>query len=346
VLCSAGLAGGRTRADGNSDVPDSGNDDEQTGGRPVIRVTEDRIGLEGFAFGLVADVHHADKEPAGARHYRRAKQNLVRAMDAFEQSGVAFVVQLGDLIDGGADGQAERQLDEILPVFERVRAPAVHVVGNHDFGGVGRDAVLRRFGLDRGYYRFAVGGVEFAVLDSLDVAVSGGWGRDSDHYRRGRRMLDALRGARAANALDWNGGVGPEQRRWLRGVLDEAVAGGRRVIVFSHIPLEPEGEKHTLWNATEVAGLLEACPAVEAVFCGHRHAERFARRGGVHYVTLEAMVEVPDDSTYAIVRVRPEGLAVDGHGRMRSKVLPRKVTAGRTGAPKTKTTRVRSELGA
>jgi len=297
-------------------------DEATTTPAPLVRA--DRIGPDGFCFGVVADVHHADKDTAGKRHYRSARNNLTRAVEDFNRCGVAFAVQLGDLIDGS--DRAAVDVDEILSVFGGLDAPVVHVLGNHDFGGIRRASLIKRLGLKRGYYDFAAGAVHFIVLDSLDVSVCGGWDVRSDHYREGRRIFDRLRRDGAPNAFEWNGGIGPVQRRWLAERLEQIEQERRRAVVFSHLPLEPQGERHTLWNAAEVAGLLESCPAVEAFFCGHRHAERYARQGGVHYVTLEALVEAPQENAYAVVQVRPDRMIVEGRGAMKGRTWPRNKT--------------------
>lgn len=297
-------------------------DEATTTPMPLVRA--DRIGPDGFCFGVVTDVHHADKDTAGQRHYRSARDNLTRAVEDFNRCGVAFAVQLGDLIDGSDRAAAE--VDEILTVFRGLDAPVVHVLGNHDFAGISRATLTQRLGLKRGYYDFAAGAVHFIVLDSLEVSVCGGWDVQSDHYREGQRVLDQLRGEGAPNAFEWNGGIGPVQRRWLAERLEQIERAGCPAIVFSHLPLEPQGEKHTLWNAAEMAELLESYPAVEAFFCGHRHADRYARQGGVHYVTLEALVEAPQENAYAVVHVRPDRMIVEGRGAMKGRTWPRNRT--------------------
>ena len=287
--------------------------------KPSSWVRADRVGAEGFCFGLVADVHHADKDTAGLRHYRSARDNLARAVEDFNRCNVAFVAQLGDFIDGS--DTAAKDLDEILAVFRNLDAPVVHVLGNHDFSGISRAMLTKRLGLKRGYYDFAAGAVHFIVLDSLDVAVCGGWDADSEHYRDGRRKLEDLQQADAPNAYEWNGGIGPDQQRWLADTLDRIHHAHRRAIVFSHMPLEPNDEKHTLWNACRIAEMLESCPAVEAFFCGHRHADRTAQQGGVHYVTLGALVEAPQQNAYAVFHVKPDRIIVRGRGRVRTRTL-------------------------
>jgi alkaline phosphatase len=53
-----------------------------------------------FTFGLTADVQYRDAETSGTRFYRESTAKLVEAVDRFNALRPAFVVQLGDLVDG------------------------------------------------------------------------------------------------------------------------------------------------------------------------------------------------------------------------------------------------------
>lgn len=54
--------------------------------------------------------------------------------------------------------------------------------------------------------------------------------------------------------VQYNGGVGPEQLRWLEQQLADASRAGQRVVAFGHVPLHPAvtDEKALLWNYDEV----------------------------------------------------------------------------------------------
>src|SRR3954449_7793976 len=53
----------------------------------------------GLRVGLITDLHHADKPPAGTRYYRETLAKLAEAAQQFGKDKPAFVVELGDLID-------------------------------------------------------------------------------------------------------------------------------------------------------------------------------------------------------------------------------------------------------
>ncbi|MBN1127281.1 MAG: metallophosphoesterase [Sedimentisphaerales bacterium] len=276
-----------------------------------------------FCFGIVADVQYANKDSTAQRFYRDAADLLSDCVEQFNQRDLAFVIQLGDLIDGGATAGAD--LKRILSIFNETNAPRYHVLGNHDFAGLDRETVIQTLEMERAWYDFVVHHVRFVVLDGMDLAVSGGWPVDSSHYQQGKIMLEELKTAGADNAYVWNGGIGVEQMTWLADVLRDAKRQKQPVLVFGHLPLKPDGEAHTLWNAREVAEMLEESGCVVAFFNGHRHNGGFQRTGGVHYITIEAMVEAPQQNAFAIVHVNEDQLRIEGFG----KVISRTILSGR-----------------
>src|SRR4051812_23300675 len=53
----------------------------------------------GVKFGLIPDLHYADKPPAGTRYYRETLDKLAEAARQFGKDEPRFVVELGDLVD-------------------------------------------------------------------------------------------------------------------------------------------------------------------------------------------------------------------------------------------------------
>src|SRR5690606_18406324 len=60
-------------------------------------------------FGLVTDLHYADKPAAGTRHYRQTLAKLAEAAAQFQSAEVDFVAELGDLIDAADSVALEQQ---------------------------------------------------------------------------------------------------------------------------------------------------------------------------------------------------------------------------------------------
>ena len=265
-----------------------------------------------MSFGLIADVQYADQEPRGRRHYREAIDKLEECVADLNARDLDFTIQVGDIIDRG-----EESFDRVLPVFNRLKTRKYHVLGNHDFP-VARDEVLAKLGLDSAYYSFPHAGWRFVVLDAQDLGVEYGWPEDSENYRRGAEMLERLRREEAVNAESWNGGIGPEQKRWLRDTLREASGKGEKSIIFCHMPLLAAActPIHLLWNHEEIVEVLESSGAVVACFSGHDHGGGYAQRNGIHYVTVQGMVEAPKENAYAVVDLYDDRIEIRGVGKV------------------------------
>ncbi len=278
------------------------------------------MGNKPVQFGAVADVQYGNKPTVGLRHYAKSLPGLEHCVSDFNQNELAFVIQLGDFIDGGPNAAAE--LRTLKGVYDQLTMPHYHVLGNHDFSGIDRTSTMDTLGLRRGYYRFDLRGWRFIVLDTQDVALQGGWAKDSPQYQAAVQILDALKVAGAPNAQNYNGGLSDEQLAWLEAELAEADRQKEAVIVFGHLPLAPIGEKHTLWNAPAVMSLLEKYDCVKAYFSGHDHRGGYTRHNGIHYVTLEAMVNAADkDGAWATITLSEKQITIKGLGAVTSRTL-------------------------
>lgn len=111
----------------------------------------------------------------------------------------------------------------------------------------------------------------------------------------------------------------------LEAELDAAQAAGETVIVFDRVPAAPE-DQHNLWNYQEVQALLAGYPNVMAYLNGHNHAGHYGEVDGIHYVTVEGMLETATTTAYAIVEVYGDRIEIDGFGRATDRVLPFKGT--------------------
>jgi manganese-dependent ADP-ribose/CDP-alcohol diphosphatase len=259
-----------------------------------------------FSFGVISDIQYADQDTHGLRHYRESIEKLGECSAALNAKNLAFVIHLGDLVDGGVDN-----LDRILPVFDQIRAPKHHVLGNHDFCAE-RSVLLKRLNMPAAYYQFSEPGWRFVVLDGMNISVAGSWPEGSENLRNGRKMLADLQQEHAANAQTWNGAVGEEQRQWLAKLLSDADAQKERVIVFAHFPALAAScrPNHLLWDHQQIVKLLEAHSSVKAFLNGHDHNGGYGQQAGIHYVTFPAMVERPAAESCSLVNVYQDRLAI------------------------------------
>ncbi|HWQ52487.1 MAG TPA: metallophosphoesterase [Bryobacteraceae bacterium] len=253
-----------------------------------------------FSFAVLADIQYADRGSANSRDYRGSLGKLAAAAAAIDAERPAFVVQLGDLVDDGAESSVRR----VLPLLDGIRAPKHQVPGNHD---------LRRPGGGHSWYDFRRGGWRFVILDGMDLNIAN---------PAGARMLAALRQAGRKNAMDWNGGIGEQQKSWLRDVLASAARKREPVVIFCHFPVVEEASSaaHLLWNHEEIAAIVEQSGAV-AWFNGHDHRGGYARRSGVHYVTFPGMVESGEAGSWTMVRVHDDYMELRGSGTAPHRVL-------------------------
>ena len=269
-----------------------------------------------LSFGLVSDAQYCDKDPAGTRHYRNSLDKLALCVEDLNQSGVDFTIHLGDFIDAHVDC-----IDQLLPVYAELEAPRYQTLGNHDFDVTHelKDTVSERLGMPSRYYDFTVAGHRFLVLDGNDVSLHGR-PEGSEEHQAAQEMLAELKQAGVASAQPYNGAVGYEQLAWLESTLGDARDAGEPAIVFCHFPVYPPTGAN-LWNDREVIEVLEASETVVAFINGHDHAGGHAVKNGIHYLTVQGMVETADTTAYSVVRVEKDRLVIDGRGRQPDLVL-------------------------
>lgn len=249
-------------------------------------------------FGLITDVHYADKAPAGTRHYRESIAKLEEAAAAFEQAQVAFVVELGDLIDAADEVDVELgYLRTINKIFAQVAPQRHYVLGNHCVDLLTKPEFLGEVEQEKSYYSFDHSGWHFILLDACYRADHQDYGRKNSHW------------------TDAN--IPPEQLEWLQADLQ---ATANPVMVFAHQRLDVDTQ-HGVKNNAAVRKLFEESQKVVAVFQGHSHENALNRIGGIPYGTLVAMVEGsgPEQSGYAVVEVNPTpALSLQGFRRQSS----------------------------
>ncbi len=242
-----------------------------------------------FTFAVITDIQYADKDPRGARHYRDSLLRLEECVADLNQKYPAFVIQLGDLIDGypGDIPGSARDLDKVLSIYNRLAMPHYHVIGNHCVMA-DRDALLQKYGLKKSYYDFTVpgaGGWRFVVLDGMHAGY---------------------------------GVLGNDQINWLCSLLRQAAANREKVICFCHFA----PNKPLLKDAEEVIRTAVETGCVAVWFSGHVHSGGYFFANGIHQVTVRGMVEASSRNAYALVEIHPDRLKETGVGDEPSRDLP------------------------
>jgi 3',5'-cyclic AMP phosphodiesterase CpdA len=272
-----------------------------------------------FSFGVIADIQYCDCESnlEVDRHYRASLQKLTECVQDFNANDLAFVIQLGDLID-----QDFSSFDAVLPLYQQLKTPKYHVLGNHDFevNPEEKSQVLEKFGLEKGYYDFTYFSWRFIVLDGNDLSFYV-LSETDEKYPEAEAMYQKFSNAGLPNAQTWNGGLSRQQITWLKNTLEEAAEAEEKVILFCHFPVFPQPDKHNIWNDSELITILESYKGVVAYMNGHNHAGNYGEKHGIHYLTLQGMVQTPDENAYAIVEVYSDHLKVIGRGREPDRIL-------------------------
>lgn len=266
-----------------------------------------------FEFGLVTDVQFCDCDASRTRFYRASVDKLTDAVQTFNQHNLAFTIQLGDIIDRNVFS-----FSTILPIYNEVKGPKYHVLGNHDFP-VKTDEVMSILGMTKPYYDFSQQGWRFVVLDTNDISFYANE-EGSAKYQQAMEIYQYLKWSGAINAHTWNSSVGQEQMTWFHGVLSDAAQKGEKVVVFAHMPVFPWA-RYNVWNDFALVQEMEAAGNVVAYFNGHHHAGNFAEKNGIYYVNFKGMVETADTNAYSIIQVYSDRIEIDGYGREQDRVL-------------------------
>jgi hypothetical protein len=266
-----------------------------------------------LSFGVVADCQYAgpgSSPPHRVRRYDLSPAKLAEAVETFNDHDLAFVINLGDLIDSAAD-----DLGSVLEVFRDCRAPVRHCLGNHDLAGFGGDvhAAVQALAMPGSYYSWTAADHRFLVLDTNRIGVLD-LPPDSVAWRRGAAELGRRFAAGEVNAQPWNGGLDSVQLSWLGRELDHARASSERVVIFAHQPVVPASD-HAVLNANDLLAVLSrAGSGLTAYLCGHDHAGGLGWIGHSPAVTFVGMVDT-EQNAYAIVRLYADRMTITGYGR-------------------------------
>lgn len=259
--------------------------------------------LPELRFGLVTDLHYADKPTAGSRHYRETLTKLVEAGERFAEAQPEFVVELGDFIDAADSVETEKTyLRRVHDAFGTLPGQKHYVLGNHCVHTLKKDEFLDGVEQAKSYYSFDRGKYHFIVLDSC-------FRTDGIAYGR--------------NNFEWTDpNIPATELEWLEADL---AATTKPTIVFAHQRLDVENH-YGVRNAKQVRSLLETSGLVRAVFQGHSHRNDHNLINGIHYCTLVAMVEGSgiESNGYSLVDLLPnEMIRVTGYRKQAHYDWPR-----------------------
>ena len=237
-------------------------------------------------FGVMTDLHYADKPAGGTRHYRQTPAKLAAAARRLPEFAPEFIVELGDFIDAADSVETEQEyLKTIHRQFAALPGKKHYVLGNHCVYSLVKREFLDVVGQSESYYSFDVEPFHFIVLDAC-------FRSDGEPYGR--------------KNFQWTDpNIVPDELQWLQADLEKS---RRQTIVFLHQRLDVS-DHYGVKNAPQVRETLEISGKVLAVFQGHNHLNDHREIAGIHYCTLSAMVEgaTADDNAFAAVEVLSDG---------------------------------------
>lgn len=213
-------------------------------------------GTRPVRFAVIADLHHG-LAPDALDRLRTFVEAVTARADELD-----FVLQLGDFCHAGKDPAP------CLDLWNTIKAPKLHVLGNHDMDTCTKAEAMRSWGMPARYGSQEFGGWRFITLDL-------------NHIREGDARTDY---ANANFYIDsskrtW---ADLEQLEWLKTQLESA----KPTVVLSHQPLG-------LWKPgsdipaqqQEVLDILlpdgEPAPGLATCLCGHNHVDRLEPYRGV-----------------------------------------------------------------
>ena len=263
-----------------------------------------------FRFGAVADCQYCSKTSL-IRKYNLSPQKLTTCVEHYNKLNLAFVVHLGDFIDRDFES-----FDVVAPIYNRLKAPHYHVLGNHDFSVADDKKALvpKRMGLKKRYYDFTHKAWRFIVLDGNDVSLYA-YPKEDPRTKAATAFHRRLK----AGTPTWNGGASDKQLKWIESRLKLATQAREHVVLFCHFPVYP-ANVHNLWNHEAVTNLLAKYPCVAAYINGHNHAGNYGKKGGIHYLTMKGMVDTLKNS-YGVIEVYEDRLALKGYGRQEDREM-------------------------
>ena len=264
-----------------------------------------------FSFGAIADCQYCAEPNRGSMHYSFSAGKLQECIRELNTHDLKFVIHLGDFID-----RNYASFDKVLPIYQSLKMPAFHALGNHDFDVADKwkSKIPVRLGMQARYYDFVLEGWRFIILDGNDVSFHA-YPKDSLKYSE----AEAYYKKNKVRSPKWNGAVGKEQLAWMGKILVAAQEKGEKVVLYCHFPVYPV-DPHNLWNAKQIISILEEFPCVKAYINGHNHKGKYGQKDGIHYLTLKSMVET-EINAYSIISVYHDRLIISGHGREKDRTL-------------------------
>ena len=97
----------------------------------AIQTSTDKNTYSKLSFGVIADFQYCDVENKEVRKYSISDRKLQSCVQHMNTMNLDFTVHLGDFID-----KDWKSFDVVGPIYDQLKMPSYHVLGNHDFSVV------------------------------------------------------------------------------------------------------------------------------------------------------------------------------------------------------------------
>lgn len=245
-------------------------------------------------FGIISDLHHGMRDDV--------HQRLERFITTMQESGVDFIIQLGDFCH--SDGTEASQ--KFLDAWNTFQGPRYHVLGNHDMDKNTKTAACDFWQINSPYYTF-------------DTPLFTGMVLDTNFFFRDNKYVEYDTANWYGSGAEGYGCLPPEQTEWM---IEQASRSTKPVFLFSHY-----GFDHAwgAWNRGYIRRALQdhnrraERNRVATAFCGHYHLDGVNTIEQIHYIRINSASYHwlgswegekwiwYTDPLFAIVEVHPEG---------------------------------------
>lgn len=222
-------------------------------------------------FAIINDIHIGGYRPfkgvyrKATPHAERLLKNFVQKMNKFFKPD--FVVQGGDLIEDTNLTEDKKNYKKGLAILSKLKCPVYHLVGNHDLKYLDIKYLKNALKYKNFYFNVDYKNFRFIFLFIKRF------------YPSKEIRLDS------------------SQLKWLK----KTVNTDRKIIIFSHYSLIPVNTRGNFWfskrpdltfikNHGQFLDII-ANRNIKLVFNGHLHWNKNKVANGVHYITVQSLIE-------------------------------------------------------
>ncbi len=275
------------------------------------------LNAQSISLGLIADCQFCNcpYSEKWNNNYSKSSFRLQQAVDTFNTKNVNFTFHLGDFID-----REYTSYEIVTPIFNSLKMPHYHVLGNHDFSveDTLKSKVPKRLNMSKLYSSMEIQNWRLILLDGTDISPYSSM--DSCKIAYSDSLMNQYKKEGRIQAKPWNGAIGRNQLLWLESELNQADKLKRDVLILCHFPIYPGGTAN-LWNDIEVIQLIEKHRSVKAFINGHHHPGNYAIKNGIHYLTLQGMVGSLNQNSFCIGLLKQSQIEIIGYGREPNRIL-------------------------